>query len=370
MSSGEKTEDPTPRALRKARERGEVARSNDLTAFLVLLVGLGTLVALMGDLGTQFRLMIERVASMTLSGDHGPAAMLTAFAEMAEGVGVALLPLLALLAAAAFAAVFLQVGPLLTLTPLLPKFERMDAVKGVKRMFFSSSTWVELAKATAKLLVVGIVAGAVVWQSLSVVLRTPLLEANTMVQLGFGVITETVKFILVAYLGIAVFDFVWQRYKFQKDHRMTKQEVKEEYKSQEGDPQHKSARKRLHEEISTGMSVAQTEKADVIVTNPTHIACALRYDPEQDGSPRLLAKGAGHVAEQIREIARQMDIPIVRDVGLARAMHELEVDTEIPEELFDAAAEVLKWVETLAAAEGRVPTWLKSSQEQPPPASY
>ena len=152
MASGEKTEDPTPRALRKARERGEVARSNDLTAFLVLVVGLAVLAAMLGQLGDQFRVMIERIARMTLAEEYGPAALLTALAEMTEGVAVALLPFLALLMAAAFAAVFLQVGPLLTLSPLLPKLERLDAVKGAQRMFFSSSTWVELAKASAKLL--------------------------------------------------------------------------------------------------------------------------------------------------------------------------------------------------------------------------
>jgi flagellar biosynthetic protein FlhB len=139
---------------------------------------------------------------------------------------------------------------------------------------------------------------------------------------------------------------------------MTREQVKQEHKEQEGNPEAKHQRKHLHQELATQSMLHKARKANVIVTNPDHIACALRYDPESEDAPRLLGKGTGYLAEKLKEIAREEDIPVVRDVTLAHALYEMEEDQQIPEELFDAVAEVLKWVELVMRSQGQVPAWL------------
>jgi flagellar biosynthetic protein FlhB len=160
------------------------------------------------------------------------------------------------------------------------------------------------------------------------------------------------------YLAIGVLDFMYQRWQHARKLRMTREQVKQEHKEQEGSPEAKGQRKHLHQELAMQSMLNKVRKANVIVTNPDHIACALRYDPESEDSPRLLGKGTGYLAEKIKEIAKEEDIPIVRDISLAHALYTMEEDQQIPEELFDAVAEVLKWVEMVMRAQGQTAQWL------------
>src|SRR5436853_7544977 len=141
-------------------------------------------------------------------------------------------------------------------------------------------------------------------------------------------------------MGIAVLDFFYQRWQFSKSHRMSREQVKQEYKEQEGNPEAKHQRKHLHQEMATQSMLHKVRKANVIVTNPDHIACAIRYDPDSEDAPRLLGTGTGYLAEKLKEIAREEDIPVVRDITLAHALYAMEEDQQVPEELFDAVAEV------------------------------
>lgn len=362
-TSQEKTEQATPRQLERARERGEVARSQDLTAAAVLAMALGLIGWRSGEIAAAFRDMMRSAFTTATRADLTPGALVNSLGELTMRGIVVLLPLVAVLIALSLLIPFLQIGSVFTFEPLKPKLSKLNPLAGLKRMFFSLSTYVELLKAAAKVAVIVFIVWAVIQDELATILMLPTVPLDAMVKLGFGIVGRCVLYILLFYIAIAVVDLFYQRWQYQKNLRMTKQQVKEEYKEQEGDPHHKHARKRMHQEILDQKMIRAAEEAHVIVTNPTHLAAALRYDPAQEGAPRLVAKGEGWIAEEIRRIAKRKDIPIVRDVSLAHALNELEVDTEVPQELYDAVAELLKWVETLAISHGEVPPWLAEPEQ-------
>jgi len=231
-------------------------------------------------------------------------------------------------------------------------------------MFGSMSSYVELGKSALKL---GVVA-AIFWQVISSEMRnlvmlsteTPRTIAFHAMRIAGKGLTRSILF----FLFLGVLDVFYQWWNYRRKMRTTREQLKQEYKEQEGDPHHKAHRKRLHEEIGRQSMLNRVRKADVIVTNPDHIACALRYDPDSEDAPRLLGKGTGYLAEKIKEIAREEDIPVVRDISLAHALYQMEEEDQIPEELFDAVAEVLKWVETVLRAQGEIPAWLAPPAEK------
>jgi flagellar biosynthesis protein FlhB len=272
---------------------------------------------------------------------------------------VALIPLLGVLLALAVVVPYFQVGPLLAFGPLMPKFSKLNPVSGIKKAMFSMQAYIELLKAAVKVIVVAVIFWIGVKAEMRNVLmlstQAPSVAGQETMAIAGKALTRTIMF----FIAIGALDFLYQRWNYHKGLRMSKEEIKQEYKEQEGDPHHKSHRKQLHEELASESMVQHARKADAMVTNPTHLACALRYDPDSEDAPRLLAKGKGYLADRLREIAKEEDIPIVRDVSLAHALFALETDAQIPEELFDAAAEVLKWVETVLKAEGAVPRWLQ-----------
>ncbi|MEX2215507.1 MAG: flagellar biosynthesis protein FlhB [Phycisphaeraceae bacterium] len=362
-TSGDKTEDATPKQLRKAREKGQVARSAEMTAAAVLIAGVGMFVSQAGVIADAFQAIFRTTIATAVREDLTPLMMIDTLGTMA-GLGfAAITPVIVIMAAAGLFIAFIQVGALLTFEPLKPKLEKLNIFAGMKRLFFSMNTYIELLKGILKITVIGLLCWNVIRSELEVLLQLGKLDLVTASGQTLRIVMRCVWQILLFFVAVAVLDFLYQKWKHAKDHRMTKQQVKDEYKEQEGDPHNKAQRERMHREISQQVMVAQTEKADVIVTNPEHLACALRYDPENEGAPRLVAKGEGHVAQQIKQIGKEKGIPVLRDVSLARALYELNVDTQIPEELYDAVAEVLKWVEMVAASEGREVPWLKEGAQ-------
>ncbi len=360
--SGEKTEQATPQQLRKARERGEVAKSTELTAAALLAVAFGTIAWRLSDIGEVFSAMAKRTFRVATEAELNAGLLLTGLADaVAEASGL-ILPLIVALAAIGILVPFLQIGALVTLEPLKPSLNKFNVLNGLKKMFFSLSTYVELLKGIAKLTIIGIIVWTVVEGEIRTILMLGNLSLEVIVAQAVRITGRCVAYIVMFFALIAVLDLFYQRWQYAKNMRMTKEQVKQEYKEQEGDPQNKSARKRLHQEILRDAMVLSTSKADVVVTNPTHIACALRYDPVEEASPRLIAKGNGYIAQQIKQVAKDHDVPIVRDVGLARALNELELDTEVPEDLYDAVAELLKWVEIVATAQGQTPKWLQEPE--------
>jgi flagellar biosynthesis protein FlhB len=363
-SSGERTEEATPQKLRKAREKGQVAMSRDLSAAAVFIAAL---VLLIGQLAAVTQ-SLEALTRTSIAAATDPDLSVDVVLRVAGGVfaqGMAsIAPLVIGIFIVAVLATFLQVGPLLTLEPLMPKLEKLNPIEGLRNLFLKPSPYVELLKAILKITVLGTLCYLVLHDSIERVLRLSGEPIEGIAATSRDLVVTLAKRAALFFVVVGVIDFFYQRWHFLKDQRMTKEEVKREFKDQEGDPQHKAARHRLHEEISQDTMLQDVREADVIVVNPTHVACALRYDPKHEGAPRLVGKGKGNLAERIRAIAKENDIPILRDVSLARTLYELKVDTQIPEELYEAVAEVLRWVETVAESRGQKAKWIET--EQPP----
>jgi flagellar biosynthetic protein FlhB len=341
----EKTEPATPKKREDARKKGTVAKSMELNSaaalmggmLLLVLTGNAMLANLMeitrGSLGGAFSVTLNR------SSVHALAADTMVFLALTAGpVAVGLLMI-------GLASNLGQVGFTLTAEALQPKFSRLNPINGVKKLLGSRRSWVELLKNLLKIVVIGIAA----WMVLQDVLLGTLQLMDSDVEAITGFLAEAGIAVGlktgIAFAVLAVLDLLFQRFEYERDLRMTKQEIKDETKHLEGDPQIKSRIRSVQRRIAYRRMMQDVPRADVVVTNPQHIAVALKYDPLAMGAPRVLAKGADLVAERIKEIAREHEIPIVEDKPLARAIfRSVEIGGEIPEKLFQAVAQLLAYI--------------------------
>jgi flagellar biosynthetic protein FlhB len=355
----ERTEPASQRRLEQARERGQVPRSPELSTFAVLLAAGGGMIvmggALVGSLETIMR------AGLTL--DHASAFdTARVSARLYEGAAAALIgfaPLFLLVALAAILAPLLVSGWLFTFQALQPDFSRLNPINGFKRIL----SWhgaIELGKALLKTLVIGGVAAWVVWGERAEIVS--LLAApveSGLVQLG-SLLGRTFLAVAGAFALIVAVDVPFQIWDHHRQLRMTREEVRQELKETEGDPQLKARIRSLQREVARRRMMAEVPKADVVVTNPDHYAVALRYAERTMRAPRVVAMGSLLVAERILEIARDNAVPILRAPPLARALFaHAEVGQEIPGALYGAVAEVLAWVYQLRrfeAGDGERPT--------------
>ncbi|CAM3705803.1 EscU/YscU/HrcU family type III secretion system export apparatus switch protein [Corallococcus sp. ZKHCc1 1396] len=341
--SGDKTEEPSQKKLDDSRKKGQVWKSKDLTAVAVLAAGMGITRAMWGmveeEISILFRFSFDQIA-------HSQDLALATTQLLYMGVRTLLLLTIPVVAGAAvFGGLFdfLQVGSLFTIDPLIPKMDKLNPIAGLKNMF-TKKTFVELLKNLVKLSVAAYVVYGVVRDSMPLVIETVRQDTQgIMIILGEIIYRVSVR-ILMLFVIFGIFDVWWQRKSFMKDMMMTKDEVKKEYKQSEGDPHHKAKRKELHQEIMEGAQMEAVKDASVIVTNPDHVAVALIYDQNKDGAPRVLIKGMDAKAERIKALARESDVPLLRNVPLAHALLRVEVGEEVPEELYDAVAEVLNFV--------------------------
>ncbi|MCB0420544.1 MAG: flagellar biosynthesis protein FlhB [Bdellovibrionales bacterium] len=341
--SGERTEDPTQQRREDFRKRGQVAQTKELASGLVILTSLAIVWLLsrffLEQLSEVFQLSFtDFLVQSSRDGDWMPAAQ---FALKKSILLVA--PVMAIMAVIAFVSNVAQVGFLTNEEALQVKFERIDPVSGFKRVF-SLKSFVEGVKAVLKVLIVGGISYLVLRDQVEFI---PKLASLTVMQL-MEYIGEIVfrLFLAVGFFMafLAGFDFLYQRYDLEQKMRMTKQEVKEENKSREGDPLVKARIRRVQREMASRRMMEAVPKADVIVTNPTHIAVAIKYSAEMV-SPTIVAKGAGLVAEKIKEIAKKSNIPIVENKPLARTIFKtLKIGQNIPRELYTAVAEVLSYI--------------------------
>ena len=338
--SQEKTEEPTPKKLRKAREKGEVPKSKELATAAVILATAGALWAT----GSEVRQYI--VSSFTLvfqEIEKGSFDNPTRFLNASATLGLqAVLPIVLTAMLAGTLAVFLQIGPLISFQKIQPDLKRIDPIKGTKNLFTKRQV-VELVKTLFKIIVVGYV----VWITLRDSVRglTSLLALQSAEATIGAASSLTIRLMLrvgAAMAALALLDFFYQRWQFRQDQRMSKDEVKREHKESDGDPHIKQERARVHREILEHATLEDVRRADVLVVNPTHYAVALQYDEEgEDDAPEVLAKGQDHLARRMIEVAQEEGIPIMRDVPLAHSLFELDIGTEIPEELFEAVATIL-----------------------------
>jgi type III secretion protein U len=329
----EKTEQPTARRLREARKKGQIPRSKLLSSAVVVLGGL------LG-LGASAALGFERLRDWTvrlLLHQEGTGAWEEGLQVMAWLAG----PALGCTFLAALGVSFAMVGPELNAGHLLPRLERIDPVAGLKRLFSLRSV-VELLKALAMVGVLTWLAWSEVSKAGAEVLRLVFAEGA----LSLAVVLELLEryaFTLVWLLMVlGLVDYGLARRRHLKDLMMTREEVKREYKQSEGDPHHKAQRQAVHRQLAQGGSARGVQKASVVVVNPTHLAVALRYETAECEAPYLVAKGREADAHVLRREAERLGIPIVRDVSLARSLIHYDVGEEIPEELYQAAAAVLR----------------------------
>ena len=340
----ERTEEATPHRLQKAREEGQVVRSQELTTF-VLLMAAGAGLLFMGP-GLMEQLLKIMKAGMQLDRDLAfqPDLMLNRLYELSfEGL-IAMGPMLLLLIIVAFCAPMLLSGWLVSSKALMPDFNRIDPIKGIGRIF-SMRSLVELAKAIAKAVVIGGVATLVIWQNKDAVMGLLILSIDTGINHTADLLSMSFLLIVAAMILIVAIDVPFQIWEHAKQLRMTKEEIRKESKENEGDPMVKGRIRALQREAARRRMMSEIPNADVIVTNPTHYAVALRYKSESMRAPTVVAKGVHLLAARIREVAEEHRIPILEAPPLARALYyHVELESEIPEKLYAAVAEVLAYV--------------------------
>jgi len=341
----EKSEQPTQKKLTEGREKGQVAKSMEINSLAIFTSGLMILYFSQAALGENISQFAKKIFSTLDVLELNMDTFQIYIKDYLLELGINLLPIFGGLFFIALAAGFSQVGFTLSPKALKPNFAKFNPLKGVKKLFFSSRSFAELLKSLLKLIVISSVAYFVI--SDLIIQSTALAEISVdeitkfMVDSAFALTWK----IAIVYSIIAVLDFIFQKYSFKKEMMMTKQEVKEETKQSEGDPLIKSRIRRIQYMMSKNRMMHDVPKADVVITNPTHYAIALKYDIMKDSAPKVLAKGADEVAGKIKELALKHNIPLHEDKELARALYKFcNVGEHIPEKLFKAVAQVLAYI--------------------------
>ncbi|RRV07409.1 flagellar biosynthesis protein FlhB [Pseudomonas sp. v388] len=340
----DKTEDPTEKKIRDSRAEGQIARSKELTTLVVMLMGAGGLLVF-GSGMAQMMLSLMRenftISRETIMDTTFMGKMLLSSGQHAL---IVVLPYLIAMLLAALIGPILLGGWLFATKSLMPKFSRMNPASGLKRMF-SASALVELLKSLAKFLIILVVALFVLAKEkddLVAIAHEPLEQAiiHSLLVVGWSSF-----WMACGLFFVAAADVPFQLYEAHKKLLMTKQEVRDEYKNSEGSPEVKQRIRQLQREMSQRRMMASIPEADVIITNPTHFAVAIKYDPEKGGAPMLIAKGTDLIAMKIREIGAHHQILILESAGLARSIYySTELEQEIPAGLYLAVAQVLAYV--------------------------
>lgn len=344
-SSGERREPATQKRRADARKKGQVFRSAEMTAAFALLGGMGALALGAGRMLSLLRSYLETsLLARPIAGDLTPLVLGGVLTPALTVAVQCCIPVVAGAALLGIAADYAQVGFIFTGEPMSPKLERLDPVAGFKRIF-SRRALLELGKSLAK---VGLVA-AVAFYSVAPQLRSlggmALLDVEQAMALTGRIAWSVVLRTVGALFLVAVLDYVYQRFEYERNLRMTREEVKKELKETEGDPQLRGRIRQRQREMARRRMMAAVPKADVVVTNPTHFACALVYHAGETRAPKLVAKGQDFVAHRIREIAREHRVPVVENPPLARTIYAtVEIGSEVPPELYRAVAEVLAYV--------------------------
>ena len=353
--SGDKTQDATPHRRQQAREQGQVAFSQDLGSAAVLVVGVLLLkwwgAGIMEAAGKLMRYQLGTVT--TLPSQQGDI-LVQAYATV-QMVGLAMLPVLGLLAlASVFSSVF-QIGFLFVPQRLQPDISRLSILNGVKRIF-SLSGLMRLSFGMFKVTIVAVVAGIVLYQKSDQVLLASSLSVSQLGLLIINTALNTALWVGVALFLLALLDYAFQRWKHEQDLKMTRQEVQDEMKNLQGDPQVIARRKAVQRQLALNRMGDVVPKADVVVTNPTELAVAIQYDPEKMKAPIVVAKGAGLIAQRIRKLALEHNVPVVERKPLARLLYkEVEINHPVPDESYAAVAEVLAYVYQLKGKKPPVP---------------
>jgi len=352
--AGEKTEKATPRKREDTRKKGQVAKSADVTSGLMLLAMFLVLLAFGPMLGKRFVDLLTNGLSpqaVLVSVEEGKIEEV--MIEMMIEMGILVSPFFLTALLVGVLGNFIQIGVLLSGEAIQPKLDRINPLQGIKRIV-SMKALVEFLKSVFKLLVIGATSGIILWNNkveISRLTTEPIGEALAIIgqltfQLGLSV--------SIALLMLAVFDFAYQRFDFEKSIRMSKQDLKDEHKNTEGDPQIKGKIKQQQREMAMRRMMQEIPNADVVITNPTHYAVAIKYDDGKHAAPVVMAKGVDAVAFRVREKATESGVPLVENRPLARALYaQVEIGMAVEEEFYQALAETLAFVYQMKQSQER-----------------
>lgn len=340
----QKTEEPTARKLEEARKRGQVIYSREVTNWVLiftatlLILGAGPTIA--ENLKDTLRVFLERPHDLLADPGGLGNVLRDAFLQVAA---IILLPLVFLIFAAVFSG-FIQTGPIFTTEPIKPDLKKVSIISGMGRLF-SKRALAEFLKGLGKLVVIG---GAATLAVMPYFDGVDHFVGEDIGQSMFDMETLFVKMMtamLIVLFVIAIADYIYQRHEFMEKMKMSKQEIKDEFKQTEGDPHVKGKLRQLREQKARQRMIQNVPTADVVITNPTHYAVALKYDAKEMDAPKLVAKGTDAVAEKIKEVARENKIPVMENPVLCRALFDsMDIDESIPTEHFKAVAEVISYV--------------------------
>ncbi len=345
MGDEDKQFDATPRKLEQARKEGQVVKSKDFSTAVSLLILFSVIFGLAPFIWNQivqvFTLLYEQIPNAHTE-QIGYMYILTV---AVKGAALIIGPILAIAWLVAVLADFIQVGPLVAIAPLMPKLDKLNPTKYFKNIM-SIKTLFELFKNIVKVLILGYIGWSVYKDHIESILMLASVDNNFAVMIEFGkLITEFIFKACIAFLIIAAADYGVTKWKFLKDQKMSFKEIKDEYKNSEGDPNVKAALRQRRMQMLQQGAMDAVPTADFVVTNPTHVACALKYVAEEMDSPMLIAKGTELIAKKIIGIAKEHNVPVIENPPVARALFKMvDINQPIPPELYKAVAEILMFV--------------------------
>jgi len=344
----EKTEKATPKKLRDARKKGQVAKIQDFPAAMTFIVSLAGTIASMGYLFDQIgAFMISMLRAVPMVSQD--------FENMAAGYfGYALnvilqssLPIMVIVTLVGVIVSFLVIGPVFSFEAMKFDLKKLNPIEGIKQKF-KLKTLVELIKSVAKITGAAIIIYLIIWNSLPQIISTVLMPVLGAALVVNDFLISTTIQVGLFFILVALFDLAFQKRNFAKEMMMQKFEIKQEYKDTEGDPHIKGRRREMFREIAYQEGPRAARRARAIITNPMHIAVAIKYDPTEEAAPRILTMGTGFIADQIIKIGIENKVPIMRNVELARDLYKRgKISEYIPEDLYKTVAEIIKWIEAL-----------------------
>jgi len=345
-TGGERTEDPSAKRREDFRKKGQVAQSKEVQTAALFSVGLLFWLFYMPRFWNGLTTLVGSIWRSAWEFQGTPQATAILSILVTKEMGLLLAPLFLLILIIGFFSSFFQFGWLLTGVPLIPDFSKLDPIAGMGRLF-SKRALLESIKSIAKVTLIGWIAFSTVMAKFNEALI--LVDTSTSTTMLF--LAKTAGLILAKICGVlillAFIDFLYVRWEMEQKLKMTKQEQKEEFKESEGDPHIKAQIRALQQQMARKRMMAEVPKADAVITNPTHLAVAIKYDQATMAAPIVVAKGADYVAMRIREIARENNVPLIENPPVARFLHKIDLGAPIPEEMFKAVAEILAHIYSL-----------------------
>ncbi|MBM7598579.1 flagellar biosynthetic protein FlhB [Virgibacillus halotolerans] len=342
--AGEKTEKATPKKRQDERKKGKVAKSQDINTAILLLSALMTLIIFGSSIKNTMTTLYEQSFTEFIHWELTENTLHQILSGTAMEAAKMLAPIMLVVIVAGFASNLMQIGFLFTGEPLKPDLKKIDPIQGAKRIF-SIRALVELLKSLLKIVFIGSITFFVIWIYKDEMMMLAFKNAENALAF-FGRITVIMGIsATVALLFLAVFDYAYQSYDFEKNMKMSKQDIKDEHKNIEGDPLIKSKIKAKQRQMATRRMMSEVPTADVVITNPTHFALAIKYDEEKASAPIVVAKGVDKTAQRIKEIAKEHGVITVENKPLARSLYSvIDIGDSIPEQFYQAVAEILAYV--------------------------